>query len=299
MSTAHWIAADWGNTNLRLWALDRANTVLAERSAGRGFSDLAPEEWEPLLLETCGDLLAQDRQSPVLICGAAGSRGGWAEAPYRQVPCTPNGGAEAMPAPVRDPRLSVRILPGLCQADPPAILRSEETQIAGFLASEPEFDGVVCLPGTHTKWVHISAGEVVSFMSVMTGELFSLLAERSILRRTIARDGHDEAAFLDAVEQALRYPERLTNTLLSLRARAILAGLDPVVGLSRLSGLLVGADLAAARYYWLGREVMVIGAESISAKFAIALHTQGVPVRVQDGKATALAGLIAAHEASA
>jgi 2-dehydro-3-deoxygalactonokinase len=296
MNKAHWIAADWGNTNLRLWALDEANTVIAERSAEQGFTELSPDEWEPLLLETCDDLLSPDRQTPVLICGAVGSRGGWVETPFRQVPCTPNGGGEAMTAPTRDLRLSVRILPGLSQMEPPAILRSEETRIAGFLSSEPEFDGVVCLPGTHTKWVHVSAGEVVSFISVMTGELFSLLTEQSILRRTIARDGHDETAFLDAVEQAMRYPVRLTNTLASLREQAVLSGLDPVTGLSRLSGLLVGADLAASRYYWLGREVTVIGSESISAKFAAALRAQGVSVNVRDSKAMLIAGLRAAYE---
>ena len=54
-------------------------------------------------------------------------------------------------------------------------MRGEETQIAGFLSEFPGFDGVVCLPGTHTKWVHLSAGEIVSFRTFMTGELFGLL----------------------------------------------------------------------------------------------------------------------------
>jgi 2-dehydro-3-deoxygalactonokinase len=299
MSYADWIAADWGNTNLRLWAMGPDGHVLAERNVARGFSGLETVDWEPLLLEICGDLMAPDRATQVVICGAAGSRGGWAEAPYRSVPCTPNGGAEAIRAPARDPRLSVHILPGVNQISPPAVMRSEETQIAGFLAGEPAFDGVLCLPGTHTKWAHISAGEVVSFMSAMTGELFGLLSKQSILRRTIAAEGHDEAAFLDGVEAAFRDPGRLSNALISLRAQALLAGLDPVCGRSRLSGLLVGADLTAARLYWLGREVVVIGADRNAENFHTALAAQGVPVRVKDGKAAALAGLIAAHESLA
>ncbi|OIP82428.1 MAG: hypothetical protein AUK37_09140 [Rhodobacterales bacterium CG2_30_65_12] len=296
MTTADWIAADWGNTNLRLWALDAQDTVLAEREAPQGFSTLEPGDWEPLLLATCGDLLAPDRATPVLICGAAGSRGSWREAPYRTVPCLPNGGAEAVAVAGTDPRLSVHILPGINQLAPPAVMRSEETQVAGFLAGQPDFDGVVCLPGTHTKWVHVSAGEVVSFMSTMTGELFGLLSKRSILRRTIAAEGHDEAAFLAGVEASFRDPGKLLNALISLRAKAIVAGLDPVLARSTLSGLLVGADLTAARAYWLGREVAVIGAEPIAGHFAKALAAQGVPVRMAEGHAMALAGLVAAHE---
>lgn len=295
MSGVAWIAADWGNTNLRLWALSHADEVIAERTVERGFSGLEPADWEPLLLEACGDLLAPDRETEVMICGAAGSRGGWREAPYRSVPCTPNGGAEAVHVPVSDRRLAVHILPGINQSDPPAVMRSEETQVAGYLAGNPDFDGVVCLPGTHTKWVHVSAGEVVSFMSAMTGELFSLLSRQSILRRTIAAEGHDEAAFLAGVEASFRDPGKLSNALISLRAQAILAGLDPVEGRSRLSGLLVGADLTAARLYWLGRDVAVVGAEPIASHFTTALEAQGVEVRKADGKQMALAGLIAAH----
>ena len=72
-------------------------------------------------------------------------------------------------------------------------MRGEETQIAGLVAAEPGFDGVACLPGTHTKWAHVSAGEVVSFASYMTGEIFALLAGQSVLRKTLATDGWSDA----------------------------------------------------------------------------------------------------------
>lgn len=295
MSNVVWIAADWGLTNLRLWALGAGDEVVAERLLHRGFSGLEPGEWEPLLLGACGDFLADGRVTEVLICGAAGSRGGWREAPYRTVPCTPNGGAGAVHVETSDDRVSVRILPGINQVDPPAVMRSEETQVAGYLAGNPDFDGVVCLPGTHTKWVHVSAGEIVSFMSTMTGELFALLSKNSILRRTIAAEGHDQSAFLEGVEASFRDPGKLSNALISLRAMSYLAGLDPVEARSRLSGLLVGADLTASRAYWLGRDVAVVGDEPIASHVATALEAQGVAVHKVDGKAMALAGLIAAH----
>ena len=68
------------------------------------------------------------------------------------------------------------------QTSPPDVMRGEETQIAGYLSKNPDFDGIICLPGTHTKWVHISANEIVSFKTFMTGEIFLSLSERSILK---------------------------------------------------------------------------------------------------------------------
>ena len=195
----------------------------------------------------------------------AGARGGWEEAPYATVPCPPGPAAFARPR-TRDPRLSVRILPGLRQDQPPDVMRGEETQLAGLLAAEPGFDGVACLPGTHTKWVHLSAGEVVSFASYMTGEIFALLATASVLRKTVAPDGWSDPDFLQAVEDGMARPERTAARLFGLRAEALLHGLPPERARARLSGLLIGAELAGARPYWLGREVVLIGADRLAAR---------------------------------
>ena len=120
-------------------------------------------------------------------------------------------------------------------------MRGEETQLAGLLAAEPGFDGVACLPGTHTKWVHLSAAEVVSFASYMTGEIFALLATASVLRKTVAPDGWSEPDFLQAVEDGMARPERVAARLFGLRAEALLHGLAPERARARLSGLLIGA----------------------------------------------------------
>ncbi|MEJ1991482.1 MAG: 2-dehydro-3-deoxygalactonokinase [Maritimibacter sp.] len=269
---ADWIAVDWGNSNLRLWVMD-AGGILAERRADKGILTLSgPQDFEPILLELVEEFLAEDRVTPVLICGAAGAQGGWQMAPYRAVPCTPLDASSAIFPPVTNRRLQVYILPGLSQANPPAVLRGEETQIAGFLTQEPEFDGVLCLPGTHTMWAHISAGEVVSFMPFMTGELFALLVGQSVLRLTLTESGFDEGEFLEAV-----------STAISRLAR------------SRLLGLLIGAELAAAKMHWLGREVVVIGGAASTESYLTALRAQGVAARGYDADSAVLAGLTQAY----
>jgi len=220
-----------------------------------------------------------------------GAKQGWQEAPYVPVPMKP---AELVPmraTAVRDARLRLSIVPGLSQANPADVMRGEETQIAGFLAREPGFDGILCLPGTHTKWVHLSAGEVVSFQTCMTGEMFDLLSRHSVLRHSVAGDALDGDAFAEAVSDLLSRPERLAQMLFSVRADATLNGTVAAIARARLSGALVGAELAATRPYWLGQQVAIAGAPALADLYAKALMAQGVSARALDAAPLTLAGL--------
>jgi 2-dehydro-3-deoxygalactonokinase len=285
-----WIAVDWGTSNLRAWAMDGAGTILAEATSDDGMGKLARSDFEPALLRLIGPWLASGAV-PVVACGMVGSRQGWCEAPYRAVPCTPLDALSQVTPPTTDPRLHVRIAPGLKQASPADVMRGEETQIAGALRLHPNYDGVLCLPGTHSKWAQISAGEVVSFQTFMTGELFALLSEHSVLRHGMQDGGWDEAAFDVGVADAVSRPERIAARLFALRAEGLIAGLSPAAARSRLSGLLIGIELAAARPYWLGQRVTLIGAETLSAAYARALATQAVEAQTLPATACTLAGL--------
>ena len=113
-----------------------------------------------------------------------------------------------------------------------------EVVLAGFLAHVPDFDGVLCLPGTHTKWVHISAGEIVSFSSFMTGELFALLSKRSVLRHSVAGGGWDAESFVEAVLEAMAAPAELEGLRrTSLRLMRRLSAFSPKLVGPVLSGL--------------------------------------------------------------
>ena len=271
MPTVDWIAVDWGTSNLRAWGM-AGNSVVAEATSDKGMGSLEPSGFEPALLDLISPWLGSGT-TPVIACGMVGSRQGWVEAPYASVPAPPPTGS--IPAPTTDPRIDVRIVPGLKQATPPDVMRGEETQIAGYLAGNPGFDGVLCLPGTHTKWAQISAGEVVSFRTFMTGELFALLSSASVLRHSTGA-GWDGDAFADALSDTMARPESLAARLFSIRADHLLNGTHGAPASARLSGLLIGAELAAARPYWLGQNVAVIGSETQAAIYAQALELQGL-----------------------
>jgi 2-dehydro-3-deoxygalactonokinase len=290
-----WIAVDWGTTHLRGFAMGSAAEPLAEAVSDDGMGRLAREAFEPALLRLTAHWLAPDRVIPVVACGMVGSRQGWFEAPYRAVPCAPLDAGGLVRVPVSDRRLTVQIVPGLSQRSPADVMRGEETQIAGAMALNPGFDGVICLPGTHSKWVHVSAGEVVSFQTFMTGEMFALLSEQSVLRHGMADPGWDDDAFDAALSETLSRPERIGARLFGLRAEGLIAGLSPAVARARLSGLLIGLELAGARAYWLGQPVLIVGAARLSALYARALAAQGVQARPVSAKETVLAGLAAAR----
>ncbi|MFD1342171.1 2-dehydro-3-deoxygalactonokinase [Litorisediminicola beolgyonensis] len=295
MQTPDWIAVDWGTSNLRVWLMREDGTPIAARTGDRGMNSLTRDGFEPALLELVSDDLPSTGPVPVIVCGMAGSRQGWAEAPYRAVPCPPPGLAEATAVQTADPRLSVRILPGIKQDKPADVMRGEETQIAGALQLRPGFDGVICLPGTHTKWAHVSAGEVVSFRTFMTGEIFALLAKSSVLRHSVDTDGWDDAAFADAVSDGMSRSTPLSADLFSLRAEALLHDLSPARAHARLSGLLIGLELAGARPYWLGQEIAICGSGGLSRAYAAALKAQGAETHILDAEETTLAGLTAAY----
>ena len=288
--TPAWIAVDWGTSNLRAWAMAADGAVLDHAASDDGMGKLARDAFEPALLSLISPWLGTGT-TPVIACGMVGSRQGWHEAPYRTVPCTPLDGSALLTAPTTDPRLHVLLAPGLQQMSPADVMRGEETQIAGALALTSGFDGVLCLPGTHSKWAHVSANEIISFQTFMTGELFALLSEHSVLRHGMQGNGWDDAAFDDALSDALSRPEKIAARLFALRAEGLIAGLTPAAARSRLSGLLIGIELAGARPYWLGQPITLIGAEKLSATYARALKAQGAEPRILSATDCTLAGL--------
>lgn len=286
-----WIAVDWGTSHLRAWAM-QGERVIAQAVSQDGMSRTAGGDFQAALLALIKDWLPE-KPVDVIACGMVGARQGWVEAPYSAVPSEP---IPVVPfrVPNTDPRIRAFVVPGLKQNSPPDVMRGEETQIAGFLSAHQNWDGVICLPGTHTKWAQISAGEVVSFRTFMTGEMFDLLCGQSVLRHSID-DGWDEASFIDAAADTLSKPEQLAARLFGLRAADLLHGQNKNIAHASLSGFLIGAELAASRPYWLGQQLAVIGSESLTKAYATALQQQGALVETVDATATTLAGLARAR----
>ena len=290
--TAAFVAVDWGTSSFRAWLMAADGTSLDDTRSGEGMQHCAATGFEPVLRAHLARLAAAD-DLPVLICGMAGARQGWMEAPYLHTPThlhALHAGAVRVPT-----AGDVRILPGVAQSNPdhPDVMRGEETQLLGV--TEPDFSGVVCIPGTHSKWVKIAAGRMVEFATYMTGELYSVLSKHSILTHAVESGGPqsgDSTAFRAGVAAARAEPAQLTAALFQVRAAQLLGFEQRANGAAYLSGLLIGAEVTAAlqRHDTQGA-VRLIAAGSLGALYASALADAGLRVTVLDAEGASRAGL--------
>ncbi len=286
------VAVDWGTSSFRGWLMTADGHALAETRGPEGMLHCATSGFAPVLAEHLAKLGAIP-DLPVLICGMAGAKQGWIEAPYLHTPTRLDAlhdGAQRVATPG-----DVRILPGIAKADAtaPDVMRGEETQLLGV--TEPDFTGLVCIPGTHSKWIRIDKGSVVSFTTYMTGELFSVVAQHSILKHAIDHDAGSPAAndaFRDGLRRALKTPASLTAALFSVRAAQLLGFEKQADGAARLSGLLIGTEIAdASARYGTQHPVRLIGAGALSALYAAALAQAGFTTTILDAEHASRSGL--------
>ena len=288
---ATWIAVDWGTSNVRAWAFDESGRPFAQASSAKGMAKLKPSEFETALLGLISDWLASGQTMPIFACGMVGARQGWMEAPYREVPCEPLSPDSFTIAPTADRRIAVRIAGGLCQSDPPDVIRGEETQIAGLLAERPGFEGVACLPGTHTKWVEISDGRVIRFKSFISGELFSLLQNHSVLKHSLASEIIDRETFENELDRLIDRSDAPLAAMFSLRAEDLLFETPADRLRAKLSASLIAAEVRAAKSYWTSHCVALIGEQNLSELYGFALNRLGVQTETHDTPELTLAGL--------
>ena len=224
----------------------------------------------------------QDLLSPHLLPGRilTVAVAGWPGIAPLPVPCRPG---KPAPDPAIHPQIVLRPLPGLVQDKPTDLILSPMLRITGHLADHPDFDGVMCLPGRQTAWVQISAAEVVSFRSFLTGEILQSLTAES----------HQPATpdFDEAVGQAMSRPAALAAELSSVRARLALGRLSAAQAADCVAGLMIGAELAAARPWWLGQDVVVVGTGWLTDRYLRALRAQGVAARQADPANAIRAGM--------
>lgn len=245
MSDAAYVAVDWGTSSFRLWLMDGQDKVLAERRSSEGMTTASQAGFATVLNAHLQAVQAGDAL-PVIICGMAGARQGWVEAGYVDVPAKLSAvldGAVKVSGETRD----IRILPGIAQRaqDMPDVMRGEETQLLGSAGENGS--RLVCMPGTHSKWVSVVGETVDGFSSFMTGEVFEALSSHTILKHAMAdAQGFDgtHPAFVAALKAAYARPAMFTNLIFTCRSGQLLHGLDATAAAARLSGILIGTEMA-------------------------------------------------------
>ena len=275
------IGIDWGTTTARAYRFDRDGGVAAARSAALGVQKIEGGRFAAALQALLEGEIPPG--VPLIACGMIGSRQGWLEAPYLQCPVDFAAIAHALMR-VSDPPLA--IVPGLiCRdaEDIPDVMRGEETQIVGAL-EEKLSRQLVVLPGTHCKWALVEKNRIETFATFMTGELYSVLREHSILGR-LATAGTDSEAFGRGIRASLRAGAALPHDLFSARTLTLTGELAPDGVSDYLSGLLLGGELAAA-HAWMERigardlSITLIGEAMLCERYRAALAIAGLDERI-------------------
>lgn len=297
MTKAAFIAGDWGTSRLRLY-LCAADGAVLDRREGEGASvpdcagrfAAAVADWD----RAYGKL-------PAVLGGMVGSTIGWKEVPYLECPARPGAIAGASLRFQAEER-PIAIAPGLkCAnaAGAPDVMRGEEVQILGALRLNPELASgrhLLCMPGTHVKWVRLEDGAVTGFQTALSGELFELLSRHSVLARDGgAVDPASEAFALGLTTARENEKSGLLHLLFSTRSRVVTGTMPKADAASYLSGLIVGADVGAALALYAPGQVPLVCSPLLAALYAQALGFYGVGASTIDGDAAALAGLVQIH----
>ena len=288
------IAIDWGTSSLRGARLGASGQVLESREFPRGILTVAPGQFESVFHELFGDWM-QAEGALCLISGMAGSRQGWQEAPY--CPC-PAGFAELGQHLLWLQPGRIALVPGLSctSADTlhtPDVMRGEEVQIFGALHRAGRDSATLVLPGTHSKWVQVHSGRVVLFQTFMTGEVFAVMSQHSILGKTPDLNGaFNESAFLQGVDQS-QHAGSMLHHLFAVRTLGLFDRLSAAQLPSYLSGLLIGEELRSQSLSpSQDGPVILIGSDALTLRYTLGLQHLSIACQSHGAEAT-WAGLFA------
>lgn len=287
MSQPRLIALDWGTSNLRARLLGDNGRLLQMRSAAGGIMAVPERRFAAALQDLCGDWI-EAHACPLVASGMIGSRQGWVEAPYLDCPAGLHQAAAQLAPVVLKAGVVLHIVPGLLcsgadgQAD---VMRGEETQLWGAGLA----DGSCCvLPGTHSKWAWMGAGDTVThFQTCMTGELYALLTTHGILGRGMVFGHDDAAAFAAGVQLGLAEHGNATHTIFAARTAGLTGRIAPEGLPDFLSGILIGVEIGGALQQQRPDTVALLGEDALCRRYATALALAGVAsTRVADDATT-------------
>lgn len=190
--------------------------------------------------------------TPVLISGMASSSIGIEDVPYAVLPFRLDGSQ------VRSRNFgvqenfphSIMLISGV-QSDHD-VMRGEETQLIGIWSllmdsdSQPK-EAIIIFPGTHSKHVYIKDGYLVNFKTYMTGEMYQVTGNHSILKDSVKmyHEHEPSASHIQAFKTGVRNSRDsgILNSLFTVRTNQLFNLLNKTQNAFYLSGLLIGSEL--------------------------------------------------------
>ena len=250
------LSCDWGTTSFRLRLVNVSDAaVLAEATNGKGIATVyetwlqsgLPENERSIfykkILKTAVSTLgyAVDNAVPLIVSGMASATIGMEELSYQSIPLLIKPGSLHTKKIAADKNFDhgILLVSGVHTNDD--VMRGEETMLLGCDIDNEEYLSI--FPGTHSKHVVVKDGRLVDFKTFMTGEIFDLLANKSVLSKSIKNnDGQYQTVFEAGVKAGAN--NNLLNIAFHVRTNALFKKYTPEENYHYLSGLLIGYELS-------------------------------------------------------
>ena len=271
MNNSFFIGCDWGTSTFRLRLFNISKQKMeGEISNSDGVAStfglwqtqggkhlISKEQFFRQKLKTNVDELAELVQVnldgiPIVISGMASSSIGMLELKYADLPYALDGSnAEiVLISADSDCKNDIILISGVKASDD--VMRGEETQLMGMMSLleqdniRPE-NAVLIFPGTHSKHIYIEGKMMTDFQTFMTGEMYALLSQHSILRDSVENrkseimTDDDVNIFRQGIQASSNYS--LLHNIFSVRTNQLFGVLDKNQNSIYLSGLLIGSEL--------------------------------------------------------
>lgn len=271
------IGIDWGTTTFRAYLMGAGGKVLGRIAEKRGILHVENGDFEGYFRQVLSPWIAGTRL-PVVVSGMITSRNGWVETPYVDLPAGPSELAAKLTRHALPGGPDLYFITGATAHDAtgaPDVMRGEETEIIGLLG-QGFVNGLLVMPGTHSKWVRIEAGRIAGFETFMTGEVFGALKDATILGRLMAGTDPSPEAFARGVRAGHGEPAALLHRMFHARTLPLTGVISERETADFLSGLLIGTEIGAAtRAGGIGK-VAVVGRSDLAARYVEAMRIAAI-----------------------
>ncbi|MCK2181177.1 2-dehydro-3-deoxygalactonokinase [Hafnia paralvei] len=276
----YWIAIDWGTSNFRAFLMNN-NQCIDTINAHCGLLSVPDRQFDAALLLLITPWLMKHPNLPILMAGMVGSQQGWQEVPYVALPASYQCFAQQTAQVTTSWGSPCRIVAGASGANAfglPDVMRGEEVQLIGLAAQYSQEQHLVILPGTHSKHATIAHDHILHFNTFMTGEIYAVMLNHSLLGRDLPESDEDHHAFALGVQNAQKAPN-LSNALFSARTLKLDGSITPAQVASYLSGLLIGSELSALP----GKQAWIVGSATLTERYTRAASLLGITLTPANG----------------
>ena len=250
----YFISCDWGTSNFRLKLVKSESLqIIKEIATNKGIKVLydaflkqqklnQTDFFADYLLSQV-QLFPKEHQNSIIVSsGMITANIGLYEMSYSDMPFKDDGSSLNSKKIEFKNGLEILLISGVKNEQ--GMMRGEETQaigLANYLDVSKE--NLLLLPGTHSKHITYKNGKFLDLKNFMTGELFEIISQKSILSNSILKtEKIIDNTFIEGVKFGSQ--GKLTSNLFSIRANDLLGKCTKEENYYFLSGLLIGDELS-------------------------------------------------------